>query len=402
MQWDGDLKPRLRPVEAFRIPGEDGAVIGLRDRSGLSDVVLSLSLPALQILAMMDGESTCEDIRRGFLAQFGQPLSAQTLSSMLAHLEAAHLLEGEEFEAYYQACLERYREQGVRHMPHAAGLGIDSTGGVFADMLEEAGATNPPAAVRGIIAPHLDYARGKPCYRAAYGALRGRASPDRVVILGTNHFGRSTSVVATGNDFETPLGKTAVDREFIERLEARCGDLRAFELDHAREHSVELQVAWLQFLFGAEAFSIVPVLCPDPCGPTGTAPRDGKGADLGEFAAALRASIEEDAGDTLVVAGADLSHVGGAFGDDHELEDGHLERVRQRDRRALTALVESSADAFVQVVAEQDNPTRVCSAGCMFVLARALEGASPNLAGYHQAVDRPSQACVTCAAVVYT
>ena len=43
MQWDPDYQPRLRPVEALPLPGVNDGGIGLRDQSGLSDAVLTLS-----------------------------------------------------------------------------------------------------------------------------------------------------------------------------------------------------------------------------------------------------------------------------------------------------------------------------------------------------------------------
>ncbi len=403
MLWDPTYKPWLRPVEAFRLPEGDGVTIGVRDRSGLSGVMLSLSAPALHIMAMMDGERTCDDICRQFRASFGRPLAAGTLHSMVTHLAEAHFLEGPKFEAFYQSLLEKYRSRGIRDMPHAAAIGIvDDSGAIFEDMLADANGHVPSRTVIGIIAPHLDYPRGRPCYAAAYATLRDRPAPDRVVILGTNHFGRSTSVVATGNDFSTPLGVSRIDTAFLDKLEARCGDLRTFEFDHAREHSIELQVAWLQHLFGAAAFTVVPLLCPDPCGPTGTAPMDGRGVDLRAFAAALAELVRNEAGDTLIVAGADLSHVGVQFGDERPLDDTFLEEVRQRDRRALDYLEVRDCEGFLRSVAEQHNPTRVCSAGCIFVVATAMHDASASVLHYHQAVDTSSQTCVTCAAVAFT
>lgn len=403
MLWDPTYKPRLRPVEAFPLPEGDGVTIGVRDRSGLSEVMLSLSAPALHIMSMMDGDHTCNDIRRQFQVSFGRPIAEGTLHSMVTHLENAHFLEGPGFEAYYQSLLDEYRNKRTREMPHATTLGIvDDSGSIFDEMLADVNGCVASGTVVGLIAPHLDYPRGRPCYAAAYATLRNRPPPDRVIILGTNHFGRSTSVVATGNDFSTPLGVTKVDGTFLGKLEERCGDLRTFELDHAREHSIELQVSWLQHFFGADAFTIVPLLCPDPCGPTGTAPLDGRGVDLREFALVLGELVRNDTGETLIVAGADLSHVGAAFGDERQLDEPFLEEVRQRDRQALDRLRTGEVNAFLQCVAEQENPTRVCSAGCIFVLAAALPDASASVLGYHQAVDLPTQTCVTCAAVAFT
>lgn len=403
MLWDPSYKPRLRPVEAFDVPDPNDPQVGLRDRSGLSDVVVTLSRPALHVLALMDGDHTCEEVRREFHAAFGQVLSTDTLLTMLEHLERAHFLEGPQFETHYQKCLEAYREAGTRDMPHAAQLGItDSSGSLFDAMLADVAAVSMPGRVRGLIAPHLDYARGEPCYALAYGAVSDRPVPDRVVILGTNHFGRSMSVTATCSDFSTPLGTTRSDTAFVERLEQRCGDLRAGELDHLHEHSIELQVAWLQHLFGAESFQLVPLLCPDPCGPTGTAPFDGRGVDLRDFARALGALVDEDDADTLLVAAADLSHVGAAFGEERKLDSAYCSEVRELDHGGLACIENADPEGWLRHFASRGNPTNVCSAGCIFALATALPDAEVTLLGYHQAVDEATQTCVTCSAVAFT
>jgi AmmeMemoRadiSam system protein B len=390
-------------VEAFLVdePGDGAPAVGVRDRSGLSSAILTVSPAALELLIMMDGRTTCEEIRVRFAERHGQPVAPETITRMLTHLESAYLLEGEAFERHYQGLVEAYRAQPARDMPHAASMGITASGAIFDDMLAGATARTLPGRVRGVIAPHLDYDRGRPCYAESYAVLRDRPRPDRVVVLGTNHFGRSLSVVSTGKDFVTPLGRTRCDTAMLERLERACGDLRHYELDHAREHSVELQVAWLQHLYGAANFTIVPLLCPDPCGPTGTAPPDGRGVDLREFACALR-DIADDGGDTLLVAGADLSHVGRAFDIDRDLDDAFLTEVRQCDTGALDALQSAGPEAFRLAVAEQDNPTNICSAGCIFSLATALADAETTILGYHQAVTPDEENCVTCCAAVFT
>lgn len=403
MPWDPKQKPCLRPLEAFRLPEGDGAMVGVRDRSGVSDVVVSLSEPALHLMSLMDGTKTCAQIRSAFRSAYGHSVSEDTLGAMVEQLERAHLLEGPVFEDFYRAQLDDYRATGVRAMRDAAALGVTAESEEFFRGILAEAESNPRGRLagppRGLVAPHLDYARGRPAYAAAYATLRGRPTPDCVVILGTNHFGRSPSVVSTTSDFATPLGVTRTDVGLIERLEQECGGLRQYELDHAREHSIELQVAWLQYLFGAGSFQVAAFLCPDPCGPTGTAPYNGEGVDLSEFARALGALVDADSRDVLVVAGADLSHVGPAFGDSCSMDDAFLQSVRRRDQCALDKLLCNDVNAFINTVANQDNPTRVCSAGCLFTLRAALPHAVATLLRYHQAVDEPSQTCVTCAAV---
>jgi len=404
MIWNPTLQPKLRPIEPFRTPDMADGMIGLRDPSGISPAVLTVSGATVALLTMMDGETSCEGIRERFAAQFGREVAVETMVKLVGHLEEAHFLDGDRFCAHYASLVEAYRQGDARDMMHAEEMGLaDGAGAMFDEILADASPDSSIAGpVRGLVAPHLDYPRGRPCYGAAYGAIRDRATPDRVIILGTNHFGRSTSVVATGKDFRTPLGVTRCDTGFLEAIEARCGCLREFELDHAREHSIELQVMWLQHIFGAGTCRIVPFLCPDPSGPTGTGPRDGRGVDLRAFALALGDLVAGFGGDTLIVAGADLSHVGAAFGDERSLDEDSLAEVEARDRRALDALVSNGGDALVACVADGDNPTQVCSAGCIFALTTALPDAEATLLAYHQAVTPEIQNCVTCAALAFT
>lgn len=402
MHNDPNYKPQLRPVDAFRLDEDGAASIGVRDGTGLSPAVLTMSEPALLVLSLMDGTRTRLEIQSEFAAGVGQALSADVLDKLLEHLQQAHLLEGDAFETYYQSRQEEYRQSPTRPMPHASQLGIeDDSGSLFRELLAGAPTNALPGVVRGVIAPHLDYPRGQSCYVAAYAALRDREIPQRVVVLGTNHFGRSGSVVATSLPFSTPLGTTPTDTEFIARLDERCGALRTYELDHAREHSIELQVAWLQYLFGAESFQLVPLLCPDPCINPECDPRPRTAVALPEFVQILRELLAEDEQDTLLVAGADLSHVGPEFGDEQLIDDELLAEVGRRDLRALEALEAGDPESFVRAVAEQDNPTRVCSAGCIYALAAALPDCSGKLLHYHQAVDEARQCGVTCAALLF-
>ncbi len=398
------LKPRLRPVEVQPHPDDAQNMVLLRDPSALANEVLSMSLPALHVLSLMDGERTCDQIREEFRDQTGQALPSETLGNLLEALEESHFLEGAAFNGFYNDLVRNYQNAPTRPMNPTQGLGLD--GDDLHQGLEKMfswqtnGQSHRPIA--GLIAPHLDYARGQPCYQEAYATLAGQTQFERFVILGTNHFGRSTSVVATAKDFETPLGISAVDVPFLEQIEHGCGQsIRKYEFDHQREHSLELQVLLLQHLFSPGSFKIVPVICPSPCGPTGTAPFDGDGVDLKDFAQSLGHLVREDDTPTCIIAGADLSHVGRFFGDSMELSDELLSDVRERDEAALAHVQTNDPETFRQSVAAADNPTRICSAGCIYALMTALPEIKPRLLKYHQAVNHEMQCAVTCAAAVF-
>ncbi|MDM8004925.1 MAG: AmmeMemoRadiSam system protein B [Phycisphaerae bacterium] len=399
-------KPKLRRVEAF--PVSDGEarrpLYVIRDPCGLAQGLITLSPVAMLILSLMDGENDLLDIQELFARHTLQLLPRQQLEDMVRQLDEAHFLDSPAFEAHYNSLVEDYRAAPARVSggEESFGAAPGQMGTVIRQMLFD-GQDTPGRINRklvGLVAPHLDYPRGAPAYSKAYRLVAATSPPRRVIILGTNHFGQSSSVVATRKDFQTPLGTTKTDGPFIESLEKRLGTgLCEHEFDHQREHSVELQLLILQHLLGPERFEIVPVLCPDVCGPTGTAPYDGRGADLHEFGEAVGELVRADGTPTLIVAGADLSHVGGQFGDQRDLEATFLQEVERKDREALDALVSQGCEAFVKVLKARENDTRVCSAGCIYAMMTALPGGRPELLTYHQAANPQAGNGVTCAAI---
>ncbi|GMU24311.1 MAG: hypothetical protein AMXMBFR13_43850 [Phycisphaerae bacterium] len=406
--------PRMRAVEAFPIDQNGQQWIVLHDPSGLAAGPITLSPAALFVLSLLDGRRGPDELSAAFARQFGEALPREHIEGLIEQLDATWYLDSPAFAERFRTLVAEYRSAPARmcSSPGACGVESDDTATqaeeirrTLARVLAGAQAAKGPSTDRrltGLIAPHLDFGRGAPCYADAYAALAGAGAAGRFVVLGTNHFGRGGSVVATRKDFETPLGRTRTDRRFLEALEAGCGvDLCVHEFDHAREHSIELQVLMLQYLFGAESFQIVPVLCPDVCGPTGTRPRNGDGVDVKRFAEVLGDLIRSDETATVIVAGADLSHVGSRFGDDCELGPTFLDDVERQDRQALEDVVAGMGSGFVETLTRHENSTRVCSAGCIYTLISALDGAEGELLRYHQAVDVPNGTCVTCCAAAF-
>lgn len=398
--------PKLRPIEAFPIVQEGRQLIGLRDPTGLSDRALTISRGALAVLQLLDGTHTLRDIQVIFARRTGELVMSDDLEKIVSMLTEAHLLEGPEFEAYRAEQIDDYRRRPVRagRSPEALGIvadGPDGVGKALDEILAQCDSDPDPRPLIGLVAPHLDLPRGAPCYAPAYRALAGRDTVRRFVVMGTNHFGRgAASVVATDKSFETPLGTTPVDTDFLSRIEARCGEnLREFDYDHQREHSVEFQVLFLQHLFGPDEIAIVPLLCPDPCFPDQAAPPEARRTDPGAFAAALRDVVAEADAPTCLIAGADLSHVGANFGDDRRLDPAFLSEVETADRQMLAHVESADPEAMVQCLVATRNATRVCGTGSIFTLLGALPQAKPTLLRYHQAVDQPSQTGVTCAAI---
>ncbi len=398
--------PKLRRVEVRPSDSRPGFA-DLTDPSGITPGGLTLSEPALFIVSLMDGRHSRVDIQAEFMRRRGQMLFSEELQAMIDRLGDSLFLEGPAFDARVAELERQYEEAPSRPLrdPEALGAPSNLLAAYLDEMLAEGAADQQPreAGVVGLIAPHLDYPRGRPCYAAAYRGLAERTRAVRFVILGANHFGLSRSVVGTRQGFETPFGVAPCDEAFMDRVDETCGAaLCNRQYDHVREHSVELQVVLLKHALGGRRFSVAPYLCPDACGPTGTAPADGNGVDLRDFALALRRVISEDDAPTCLVAGADLSHVGRYFQDDRELTAGELKRVEASDRAVLAAVTAGDAEAMRRALADAGNETNICSTGCIYATMLALSGRSrPRLLSYHQALTRELENCVTCAAVEF-
>jgi hypothetical protein len=416
---------KLRPVETRPSRTHPGAC-DVTDPSGIAAGVLTLSGALLFIASLLDGRRRRADVQAEFMRCHGSFLFSDDLDRIVRQLDDALFLDTPAFDARWAELTRQYRAASFRPIRDQTSLGapFDRMAAYLDAMLAHAPAVaQPPPAVAhasrvsshrrdggatagrllGLVAPHLDYARGGPCYAAAYRGLADRADAVRFVILGTNHFGRSASVVGTRRDFETPFGIVPHDADFMRRLDRRLGaDLCEYEYDHAREHSIELQAIVLHHVLGPRPFAIAPYLCPDPCGPTGTAPRDGRGVDLADFVRALRAELDADRGSTCLIAAADLSHVGRFFNDERGLDPDTLHDLERADRAVLDHLLKGSPADLRRHVSGTANDTNICSVGCLYALAAALDGlAEPRLLHYHQAVIPEAENCVTCAALEF-
>ena len=148
-----------------------------------------------------------------------------------------------------------------------------------------------PERPKALVVPHAGLAYSGPIAATAY--LRAAAHADdvrRVVLLGPSHRVAFRGIAASGaGAFATPLGLVALDRTTVDAVVSR-GAASTFDEAHAAEHSLEVQLPFLQ------------VLLPDAL----LAPFVVGDADPEEVAELLAISWDEPG--TLVVISTDLSH----------------------------------------------------------------------------------------------
>lgn len=153
--------------------------------------------------------------------------------------------------------------------------------------------------VAGLVCPHAGYVYSGSAAAFAYDALAADGLPDVAVILGPNHHGLGAPV-AVGSDAEwlTPLGTTLVDTAAAEAIIEHSECAKADDCAHLREHSIEVQIPFLQYL-GGDKVRIVPIAL--------SYLRD---SDAQLVAADLGAAIAKalDGRSAVVIASTDLTH----------------------------------------------------------------------------------------------
>jgi len=111
----------------------------------------------------------------------------------------------------------------------------------------------------GLIVPHAGYIFAGQIYADAYRQVQGN-SYDVIVILGVNHTTGNFNGVSVGDysAFRTPLGDVPVDEQVVRDLLAESKDCTKSRTVHISEHSIEVQLPFIQSLFPNAR--IVPVI----------------------------------------------------------------------------------------------------------------------------------------------
>ena len=188
--------------------------------------------------------------------------------------------------------------------------------------------------------------------------------------------------------FATPLGPVAADEAAIDALASAADgfDPYADQFNHKREHSLEFQAVFLKHLLGGRELRIVPVLA--GLGIHQASGEDPEGdARVVRFLDGVRSLVESRPGRVVVVAGADMAHVGPRFGDEHAYDDPKRRQLEAVDRAPAARRSnrrESAADARCH--GSKD-------------LSLGSSGARGRVLHYEQSVDEDDGSIVSHAAV---
>jgi AmmeMemoRadiSam system protein B len=456
---DARSRPALRPVESIVVPDKrHGRVLVLRDTRGVTEAHAVVPPVLVPVVARFTGGQTCEDIAREASEEVGVALPVDVVVRLAEELERGLFLDGERFQAalarverefaeaavrpashaggaYYgeRHALERYIEQACFAKAHRAALpprGPHPTAAgsanapSAADLAQKAlevplsgidhvaaGAANVRSASQGrgrdrmvaLVAPHIDPWRGAVSYGHAYGALAAALPPkaDTFILFGTSHAPMREPFALCRKAFATPLGTVDADLASIDALAARAEGFDPFadQLNHKREHSLEFQVVFLKHVLKDRPARIVPILA--GLGAQQASREDpGRDAHVTRFVDGIRELVESRPGRVVVVAGADLAHVGPRFGDERALGAEERGRLEHADRTSLEHAASLDAGGFWGHVAGDLEARRVCGLAPIWSLLRSIsKGVRGRLLHYEQTIDRDDGSIVSHAAV---
>jgi len=191
----------------------------------------------------------------------------------------------------------------------------------------------------GLIVPHAGYAYSGSVAGAGFQEVARRGSPEVVVILGASHTGIDPWFsLSPHSAWATPLGQSPVDATMVSLLVS--AGFRQAEAPFTREHSIEVQLPFVQHLWGLER-AIVPI-CINP-------------APLPELQKAATALIQALGNrKALIIASSDFTH--------YQPED----VARALDGRALDRILALDVPGFHRLC--RDERLTICGTGAVELL----------------------------------
>jgi AmmeMemoRadiSam system protein B len=415
------VNPKLRAVDIRPFVDQGRALLLLRDPFGLSDLTVVMPQALAPLLVLLDGSRSVAQLRASLIAHAGLNLPQEVIEHLIEHLDSALLLESDRYAQAYAQALAQYRAAPFRtsamagtgypaeadelkHLLDGYLAGVDGTQS-GADSSAGFSATGRDSrTVVGLVSPHIDYQRGGPVYAGVWqAASQSVRSAELAIIFGTDHNGSTSLITLTRQNYATPYGVLPTAVSVVDAIASAIGEGAAFaeEMNHRREHSIELAAVWLHHMRNGQPCQVVPILCSsfhrfleDTANPAAD-PVLGATLDVLRSAAADRKVV--------VVAAADLAHTGPAFGDPFAVDYVRYLRLQAADEVLIQTIVQGNAQAFYQTIARENNQRNVCGVPPIYMTLRMLNGNAPGeMTGYDRCpADAQNTSFVSVCGVVF-
>lgn len=398
--------PKLRALEVRPVVQNGRAFVLLRDPLGLSDQVLLLPQALSPVLTLCDGTRDVGTLSAALALRYGVRVPPHRLQDLIDALENALFLEGERYEQARAAALSDYRAAPCR-TPSCAGTSYPADpeelrAGLQECLDQHARDVEPLPQGRGVLTPHIDFARGAAVYARVWKRAAEMArQANLAIILGTDHHGGENLLTLTRQHYATPYGVLPTAQDVVNAMAEAIGEETAFaeELHHRSEHSIELAAVWLHHMRGGEACELVPVLCSGFRQDSQGEASVNEDALLQRFLKALAQATKGRR--TLVIAAGDLSHVGTAFGG-APLDLARRAQLREADQELLRHVCTGDADSLLNTIRRTNNRHNVCGIPPLYLALRLLGTSSGELVAYDCCpADSEGTSVVSIAGVVF-
>ena len=186
-------------------------------------------------------------------------------------------------------------------------------------------ARSGPRKVVGLICPHAGYVYSGPVAAHSYYRLARDGIPEVFVILGPNHMGYGSAIALMNEGiWRTPLGDIEIDYQTASKILRASEVIDIDDTAHRFEHSIEVQLPFLQYLYGSE-FKFVPIafLMQDL-------------ESSREVGRALAKALEGK--NAVIIASTDMTHY-----------EPHEQAVR-KDKLALSAVEKLNEEEFYSII----------------------------------------------------
>lgn len=238
--------------------------------------------------------------------------------------------------------------------------------------------------IKGILVPHAGYVYSGAIAAHSYKFLANNGFANTFIILGPNHTGTGSGVsVMTEGSWLTPLGTVPINEKLSRQL---CkGIIDKDENAHMYEHSIEVQLPFLQFTSDNKKFDFVPICMAMQDFDTAT--------EIGEIVAdAIKKTNEK----IVIVASTDFTHAG--FNYMTMPPEGMRvdEYAKKQDKLAIEQILNMNPEGLINTVHEKN--ISMCGYGpvaVMIIASKILGASKAELLKYGTSYEvQPSSSCV--------
>lgn len=384
--------PKMRWVEVLPVSQDGREMFYLRDPEGLTEKSLVVSKDVLFLVALMDGKRSLRDLQEEYVRASGSIVHLEQIQSVVEAMDTSLLLDNERFQSCLQKLKMEYDAAPYRP-PCCSGKSYpenkDELLSYMGKMFAETQSPTMAREIQGILAPHIDYARGYKVYQQTYRFLPF-THRELLVVFGTCHSMTPNLWNISLKDFCTPLGILPCASGLADLIKGNpVLNKHLDEWSHRSEHSIELQLPIIQFLLEGRKIEILSIL-------TGSMQEHVNGTDhldgkvLQDLADNLRQILEDYGKPYLLLAGADLAHIGTQFGDSYALDRPTLLKSKTKDEEILEAIRQVDGHRFLDVIRAEKDRRRICGLAPIYFQLSLLEGSTCEIVGYDQWTDGAS------------